>query len=133
MSGSSRRRTFAATPLRLLLTLLLALAPLLSLGQTPPGLPTTGDDGSARMPCHTIAHTEPAAPSSADRHDCPDCCGAASAAQCHCCGHTAPAGLTGPSEIDPGPILSGPESQSLRVAELPDSPPDGPYRPPILS
>ena len=64
-----------------MLSLLLALAPLLSLAENLP-LPSHAGDGG-NMPCHetATAATELAATAKA----CPDCCDGAPASQCHCC------------------------------------------------
>ena len=129
MQQSARRPDASQVFGRLLLVLLLALAPLPATSGGTPGTVPAADEAaqtSYDMPCHQ-AQTE-----RAPQDACPDCATDGSASQCHCCGHAAPAGLGFQSHI----VLDGyPDDAPPRMAAsdpLPESSGDRLYRPPIF-
>jgi len=126
---SHARRTAA----RLLLALLLAVAPVLTFAGGSP-VSVTDADGSASsaiasMPCHTGAGPEA---DSGPQAACPHCTVDGPVSQCHCCGYAAPAGLISLC-IDPTTTPAAGLSKRLYSTDpLPESPGDRLYRPPII-
>ncbi len=125
-----RRRSI--WPVRLLLALLLAFAPLLSIAQSMPPLSAAGEtSGADAMPCHTQAGA--ADDASTTQTPCPHCSGDAPLSQCQCCDYAVPAGLAATS-VSAYSAPKGAESYDARLPEhLPASPGERLYRPPIHS
>jgi len=119
--------------LSLLLAVLLAMSPLLTMAQGGGPAPVEGVGVTAQMPCHqdTAQTTPDTEPSRADT--CPHCTGDSPASQCHCCGCPTPVGL---GTLATPPVAGGPAAaQRLPHGDnaLPESPRDGLFRPPIFS
>lgn len=124
------RRTTA----RLLLALLLALAPVLTLAGGMPVSASTDQFVAAQadqqMPCHSDAgQTAEAAPQAS----CPHCSsGSGQLSQCHCCDYAAPAGLIS-LDLSPATVPVNGILPRLHITDpLPDSPGGRLYRPPII-
>lgn len=129
---SKARRRRSAWPVSLVLTLLLAFAPLLSIAQSMPPLSTAGEtaDGDT-MPCHT--HAGAGGEAATALAPCPHCNGDAPLSQCQCCGYAVPAGLIAALVIAYS-SPQGSESYDVRLPEdLPMSPDERLFRPPIQS
>lgn len=130
-AGQAHRRP-GHTTLRLLLALLLAIAPPLSAAQ-PLQMDAPAADAAERghpshaaMPCH--GHTD-----DGRRADdaCPHCDGAAPATACQCGGHIAPAGLATPA-LTAADVPAGQEPAFPMASDaLPASPGGRLFRPPI--
>lgn len=120
---------------RLLLSLLLVIAPLLANAAGISMMISGADTAtpvSAQMPCHS-GDTQPMKASTAAQADaCPHCDGDSPASQCHCCGHAAPAGLSFQTAIHPDRHPDGPPLRLATADPLPDSLGDRLYRPPIV-
>ena len=120
---------------RLLLSLLLLIAPLLA---NAAGIPmmNSGADAttpvSNQMPCHSGDAQPTQSPAAAQAHGCPHCTGDAPATQCHCFGHATPAGLGFQAAIHPSRHADGAVPRGVVTDPLPDSPGDRLYRPPII-
>lgn len=117
--------------LSVLLTLLLVLTPVLSLGSpiASAGLPAAGQAGE-QMPCHGGQGTADAAGHGGIHADCPHCAGDAPAAQCHCAGHGVPAGLGALPLVFGLPTTLMTARAAAPSEFLPDTPPVPLYRPP---
>jgi hypothetical protein len=118
--------------LSLLLAVLLAMSPLLTMAQGGGPAPVEGVGATAQMPCHqdTAQTTPDTDPSRAD--PCPHCTGDSPASQCHSCGFPTPAGL---GTLANPPVTGGPESalrHPLANEALPELPHDDLFRPPIF-
>jgi hypothetical protein len=125
-NGHRRNRNPA---LRLVLAVLLALAPLLSTAGAPASMAAAdGDPASTQMPCHS-SPPDPAPGPAAD--PCPHCDAETPLTHCHCCDQAAPAGLA--------PMLASTHSDqrytdcyaAIRPSLLPHVTVGRLYRPPI--
>lgn len=114
-----------ARALPLVLSLLLALAPLLSLAETLPSQAGAGDN----MPCHETmtAATELAATPEA----CPHCPEGAPASQCHCCGGAGSPGVATFCVISHSPSETAEMHLIAWADALRCAPVDRRFRPPI--
>jgi hypothetical protein len=120
---------------RLVLSVLLAFAPLLAVsGGMPMTSPAIDDTRqiNGQMPCHQTESQSVLSVAPAQQDACPHCADEGPASQCHCCGYSAPAGLSFQADI-----LSEirPDGRPLRTAvtdPMPDSSGDRLYRPPIF-
>ena len=129
MQKNARRPDVGHVAGRLLLALVLAIAPLLA---TSHGMPTTvsaADDAAQTnydMPCH------PAQAEQTQQDACPHCTGDGAASQCHCCGYAAPAGLGFQAGILPDSYPDDAPPRMTASGPLPQSADDRLYRPPII-
>ena len=117
--------------LRFVLALLLVFLPLLTYA-LPQAMHTVDDTAPvSMMPCHGTAGDLAQTPVLEIENGCPHCCGEVPASQCHCCGLTAPAGLSElafAARLTPGARQA---TATITDDPLPDSPDDPFYRPPI--
>lgn len=119
--------------LRLLLAVLLAISPLLTMAQGGGPAPVEGIEAAVPVPCHPGPGSGQAIPEAAlsPADNCPHCKGDAPASQCHCCGYAAPAGLSALFDTPTAVPDSGPPRRAPAPDALPESPRDGLFRPPI--
>jgi hypothetical protein len=128
------RRNRSRVSARLLLALLLVLAPLLANAAGIPMMisgPDAATPVSAQMPCHSGDQQPLQAAASVQQDACPHCTGDGPASQCHCCGQATPAGLSFLPGIHPDRHADGAPLRLAVTDPLPDSPGDRLYRPPI--
>jgi hypothetical protein len=118
-------------PLRLLLVLLIALAPILSATATPAHAMAEPGDQTVVMPCHSDPAELPA-PVPAGGGTCPHCDDGHAMGTCECCTLAAPNAV-------PVPLVSA-HSPSFDIVSIvpsgplwfPAAPHHAPFRPPIL-
>jgi hypothetical protein len=123
------RRTLA----RVMLALLLTLAPLLTLAGGMPAAASADQEivtqADQQMPCHGDAGQTADAASQAG---CPHCSDGDRLSQCHCCDYAAPAALIS-LDLDPATAPADGIRSRLRITDpLPKSAVDRLYRPPII-
>ena len=123
MQRQPRQQSFA---MRIVLALLLSVAPLLGYASPAPDPAAVATDG-AQMPCHAseIVEVGPA--------DCPHCNDEAAAGPCQCCGWMAPAALPVIAHDASAPGAGLDRWLSSGMERWPDSPKTNPFRPPILT
>lgn len=123
------RRTLA----RIMLALLLALAPVLTFAGGMPATALTDRDmvtqADQQMPCHDGAGQTAEAASQAG---CPHCSDSDRLSQCQCCDYAAPAGLIS-LDLNPATAPVDGIPSRLRITDpLPESADERLYRPPII-
>ena len=135
LQTTADRQNRSRAAARLLLSLLLMIAPLLAAAGVAPVTLAAGDGGnspaSAPMPCHTLEAQTTRSAETAQQDACPHCTGDAPASQCHCCGYAAPAGLGFHTDMLSDTRADGLPLRLAATHPLPDSPGDCLYRPPI--
>lgn len=124
MRTLTRHRRLDAT-VRLLLVLVLTLAPLAGYAAAP--LVVAGDTAGhgQDMPCHQSD------PPAAAHADCAYCSGDHAAGPCACCGWVAPGALPGAALVTADPLSGLVCTLGTTRPNWPESPPNVPYRPPI--
>ena len=133
MSTKSGKPNGRCTLARIMLALLLALAPVLTFAGGVLAAASADRDivtqADQQMPCHGGAGQQAEAASHAG---CPHCSDGDQLSQCHCCDYAAPAGLI---SLDLGPAtppVDGIRSRLRTTDPLPESAADRLYRPPII-
>jgi len=129
MQKNARRPDASEMAARVLLALVLAIAPLLATSDGMPKTVSTADDAAQTdydMPCH------PAQAERAQQDACPHCTGDGAASQCHCCGCAAPAGLGFQAGTLPDSYTDDAPPRITVSDPLPESSGDRLYRPPIF-
>lgn len=121
---------------RLLLSLLLALAPFSASAAGMPMLTVDADASASttqQMPCHPERTAQSVQSAENMQQDaCPHCTGDGPASQCHCCGYAAPAGLGLQADALADSHPGDPPLRMGVTDPLPDSPGYRPFRPPIF-
>ena len=129
MQTSARRAHASQVAGRLLLALVLILAPLLGTSEGMPKAviaPADAAQTSYEMPCH------PTQAEQAQQGACPHCTGDGAASQCHCCGYAAPAGLGFQAGTLPDSYADDSPPRMAASDRLTESSGDRLYRPPIF-